>query len=89
MIDKIQNYYGIVIRSNVVNLKAMKNAILAALFHCASSKDSNYHNYCPSGKDSWYKYKADIENITCMFKPGSGFAIASYCFVKDNIFKIE
>ena len=38
MIDKIQNYYGIAIRSNVGNLEAMREAVLAVLFHCTSSK---------------------------------------------------
>ena len=38
MIDKLQNYYGIAIRSNPGDLAAMKNAVLASLFHCASSE---------------------------------------------------
>ena len=82
MVDKIQNYYGIAIRSNAGNLNAMKNAILAVLFHCASSKDNNYHSYCPGGKDSWCKYKADIENKTCTFKPGSGLPLQVIALLK-------
>ena len=33
MIDKIQNYYGIAIRTNSGNLGAMKKATHATLFH--------------------------------------------------------
>ena len=38
MIDKLQNYYGIAIRSNSADLEAMKSAIYASLFHGSSSK---------------------------------------------------
>ena len=38
VIDKLQNYYGIVIRGNVGCLEAMKTAIYAAWCHVASSK---------------------------------------------------
>ena len=37
-IDKFQNYYGMALRSNIGNLKSMKKAILATLFHCSSSE---------------------------------------------------
>ena len=52
MIDRLQNYYGIAIRSNVGNLSEMK-AIYDSLIHCASSKDRSLHCYCPEGADSW------------------------------------
>ena len=35
MIERIQNYYGIAIRSNIGNLESMKKSILATLFHSA------------------------------------------------------
>jgi hypothetical protein len=38
LIDRLQNYYGIAIRSNVGNLEAMKKAIQASLMHCIASK---------------------------------------------------
>ena len=75
MVDKIQNYYGIAIRSNVGNLEAMKKAVLAVLFHCASSAEKSYHNYCPDGKDSWCGFKADKANISSNFKPGQGLPL--------------
>ena len=52
-IDKLQNYYGIAIRSNSGDLTGMKKVIYATLFHCASSEDRNLHHHFPEGEDSW------------------------------------
>jgi len=47
-IDRLQNYYGIAVRSNVGDLQGMQNGVRAALFHVASSKTNEYHSaYCP------------------------------------------
>ena len=60
MIDKMQNYNGIQIRSNTGDLKAMKQNILASLFHCASNDKHPWHStYCPPGQDSWCGYMRD------------------------------
>jgi len=75
MIDRLQNYYGIAIRSNVGNLLEMKKAIYASLMHCASSKDRNLHCYCPEGADSWCRFNRDIANGTKLFKPGPGLPV--------------
>ena len=49
IIDKLQNYYGIDIRSNKNNLKAMQAATRAILLHVASSKKNNLHYpHCPT-----------------------------------------
>ena len=72
MIDKLQNYYGIPIRSNSADLEAMKSAIYASLFHCASSKKRNLHHHCPNGADSWCRYKQDRANQTSNYVPGPG-----------------
>ena len=82
MIDRLQNYYGIAIRSNVNNLEAMKEAILVALFHCASSSENEYHNYCPDGRDSWCGFKADEAKGTSKFKPGAGLPLKVIAEVK-------
>ena len=37
VIDKLQNYYGMAIRSNVNDLESMKSAVAAVLFHVAST----------------------------------------------------
>ena len=52
VIDKLQNYFGIALRSKVGNVKEMQSAILASMFHIASSEDSNYHIYRPKTSDS-------------------------------------
>ena len=72
MIDKLQNYYGIAIQSNSADLEAMKSAIYASLFHCASSKKRNLHHHCPNGADSWCRYKQDRANQTSNYVPGPG-----------------
>ena len=71
-IDKLQNYYGIAIRSNSGDLTAMKAAVHASLFHCASSERRNLHMHCPDGPDSWCRYKQDKANKTKLYKPGEG-----------------
>ena len=52
LIDKLQNYYRIAIRSNSGNLSAMKSAIHTSLFHCASSARRNLHRHSPDGSNS-------------------------------------
>ncbi|GFX45163.1 uncharacterized protein TNCV_3432111 [Trichonephila clavipes] len=52
-----RNYYGIAIRSNVGCLEKMQSAVIAAFFHCCSSNQNPMHGQCPTGKDSWCKYK--------------------------------
>lgn len=57
-IDKLQNYYGIAIRSHKSgDVKELQSAVIAAFFHTCSSKKQPMHGQCPSGADSWCKYK--------------------------------
>ncbi|XP_032242888.2 uncharacterized protein LOC116621099 [Nematostella vectensis] len=77
MIDKLQNYYGIAIRSNLDDLKGMKKAIYATLFHCASNDKVVLHDYCPDGPNSWCGYKRGSANKTKTFKHGSGLPKAN------------
>ncbi len=51
-IDKLQNYYGITIRSNVNNLQGMQSAVIAVFFHCCSNAKQPMHGQCPVGSDS-------------------------------------
>ena len=60
IIDELQNYYGMAIRSNVNNLQGMKSAVAAVLFHVASTDANPWHDHCPDGADSWCRYKRDI-----------------------------
>lgn len=52
MIDKLQNYYGIAIRSNSGNHKAMESDVLASLWHCASNDKKLLHTHYQAGKGS-------------------------------------
>lgn len=61
-IDKLQNYYGIAIRSNAGNLKNMQSAVIAAFFHCCSNDNKKMHGQCPVGPDSWCKYQRALYN---------------------------
>ena len=67
MIDRLQNYYGIAIRSDKIDLKGMQS----------TTKDHNLHYpHCPVGPDSWCKCNQDRENGTTSYKPGLGFPIS-------------
>ena len=46
-IDRLHNYFGIALRSNAKSeLKPeLKRALLASMFHVASSQGENYHTY--------------------------------------------
>ena len=68
LIDRLQNYYDIAIRSNVGNLEAMKKAIQASLNHCIASKRRNLHMLCPDGADSWCRPGLP-DNIIKLVKP--------------------
>lgn len=71
-IDRLQNYYGIAIRSNVGDLEGMKKSILASLFHVASSETNVWHDHCPTTPDTWCLYNRDKINSTKTYKPGVG-----------------
>ena len=72
IIDRLQNYYGIAVRQNKNDLQGMKKAILATLFHVASSDKNNYHTaYCPPGANSWCRFRKD----STTYKSGPGLPI--------------
>ena len=68
MIDRLQNYYGTAIRSNIGDLDGMKKAIHASFFHCASSERRDLHTHCPTGPSSWCGFQRDKNS----FKHGPG-----------------
>ncbi|GFV07768.1 uncharacterized protein LOC101238613 [Trichonephila clavipes] len=51
LIDRIQNYYGIAIRNNVVIYKGVMSSVIAAFFHCVSGKNNSLHGQCPEGSE--------------------------------------
>ncbi|GBM74675.1 hypothetical protein AVEN_58516-1 [Araneus ventricosus] len=61
-IDKLQNYCGIAIRSNVGNLENMQKAVIAAFFHSCSSNQKPMNGQCPKGSESWCKYMRTLHN---------------------------
>ena len=77
-INKLQNYYGIAIRSSCQgNVYSMKKAIAAVLYHCSEASNLEaQHQFCPIGLDSWCKYHADKE--TYKPKPGLPAAIREF-----------
>ena len=81
-IDKLQNYYGIAIRSNSSNLKQMKTSIHATLFHVTSSEKKNWHDHCPTGKESWCRFQSDKATGLSTYKPGPGLTLAVIKHVK-------
>ena len=62
--NTLQNYYGMVIHSNIGNLYQMTKGVAAIVHHCseyfnAEGKLDNdaRHMYCPRGENSWCKYQ--------------------------------
>ena len=74
LIDKLQNYFGIALRSRVTSVPELQNTLLASFFHTAYSKEYDYHTYCPKTVNSWFQYQRDIMNKTNLYKPGPGIA---------------
>jgi len=82
LIDRLQNYFGIAFRSNVNNLEGMKKGIHAVLFHVASSKSNNWHDYCPRGEDSWCRFQRDKVTNQNTYKPGAGLPLTVLKYLK-------
>jgi hypothetical protein len=68
-IDSIQSFYGLCIRQNKGDSKAMAQATKAILYHYSSTPEEPQHDNCPSGKDSWCSYQRDLANGTKLHKP--------------------
>ena len=48
VIGRLQNYFGMTVRSNVGDIVKMKKAIYAAWCHMCASQKHNYHVHCPT-----------------------------------------
>ena len=71
VIDKLQKYYGMAIRSNVGDLRGMMMAVQATLHHMTSTDDRPVHHMCPEGENSWCSYnKAKAGNKLDEYKHG-------------------
>ena len=51
-IDILQNYYGLVVEDNLIDIDEMANAIKASLYHVASTGENPQHHLCPDGENS-------------------------------------
>ena len=59
VINSMQNFYGLAIRSNTGNLYAMRKAVYAILFHFTDTPNlATRHMFCPREQNSWCKYWA-------------------------------
>ena len=56
IVDTLQNYYEMAIRSNSDPLVNMVNAVLATLYHVASTVEVPNHDMCSSGENSWCQW---------------------------------
>ena len=72
VINTLQNYFGMAIRScQETNVMKMKMAIAAVLCHCVRKVDENgkednpeRHKYCPKDMDTWCKYQKSVNDGT-------------------------
>lgn len=55
---RLQHYFRGAVLNNLADQQAMKNAIWASLFHCASTDEDPHHTRCPTGADSWCVFNA-------------------------------
>ena len=58
-IDAMQSFYGLAIRENKGDSKAMSQATKAILHHYASTGEKPQHQFCPVGDKSWCSYQRD------------------------------
>ena len=61
IINTLQNYYGMAIRSSTSKtVHQMKVAVGAVLFHCSEAQNmEDRHRFCPPGEMSWCKWQQD------------------------------
>ena len=53
LINSMQNYYGMAVRSNSGSVAEMARAIWASFCHTFSTDASPKHDFCPAGAQSW------------------------------------
>lgn len=76
LIDKLQNYFGIALRSNTESVEKMKRAIWASMFHVAANDSQPLHAKCPLGEDSWCTYQVAKAKGILYNHEGPGIPIA-------------
>ena len=69
-VNKLQNYFGIAIRTNLSSVYAMKKCIYASLFHNSMLEEKKRHQFCPPVKESWCSWqKEKAEKGVTEYKP--------------------
>ncbi|KYN50131.1 hypothetical protein ALC62_00159 [Cyphomyrmex costatus] len=56
-IDKLCKYYQAAIYRNKNDVTAMKNEIMAIIYHGVSTDENPQHQFCPAGENSWCFYQ--------------------------------
>ncbi|XP_054725541.1 uncharacterized protein LOC129235626 [Anastrepha obliqua] len=57
VINDLTTYYGLAIRRNPDSPENMKNEIWATYYHKSSTDETLQHHLCPTGPDSWCKWR--------------------------------
>ena len=69
-VNKLQNYFGIALRTNLESVYAMKKCICASIFNNSMLEDEKRHQFCPRTKESWCIWqKEKAEKGVTDFKP--------------------
>ena len=74
VIDKLQNYFAIVLRANCTAVENMQKAKWASYFHVASNEQNNYHDHCEASSTRWCQFQRDIINNINFYKHGPGLS---------------
>ena len=76
-INSYQVYYGKAIRSNLGNVDAARNAVLAIYYHSVSTDEQPQHHLCPDNSQSWCGfYQSHRQNKPFKHKPALPAAVA-------------
>ena len=69
ILQELSTYYGLAIRRHPDSLEDMKKEIWAGFYHKISTDKKPQHSYCPTGPESWCKYrKSEAEGTLNTFE---------------------
>ncbi|CAG2246741.1 unnamed protein product [Mytilus edulis] len=69
LMNSFQTFYGMAIRNNKGNVNAMRQNVMAILFHYASTAEKPMHHFCPVGDTSWCKWQVDKDCGSSTYRP--------------------
>ena len=74
IIDRLQNYFGITIRTNIGDLSGMKyiQHSCYTISCCFNKRETMWHVHCPDSEASWCGFKNDRANGITLYKHGAG-----------------